>query len=77
MNKTTDDDLLRENENFVNFTFVRFDRHQQILDYVADPNYMQKRNKPGLCFGFSINEARNGDIDVKMAFSGTEEDSDR
>jgi hypothetical protein len=32
---------------------------------------MQKKDYPGLCFGFSIIESSDDDIDLKMAFSGT------
>ena len=37
----------------------------------------KKPEKLGVCFGFSITDKPNGDVDVKLAFSGTEEDSSR
>lgn len=45
-----------------------------MIDYVASPNYMQNKDNPGLCFGFSIVENSDDDIDLKMAFSGTFQD---
>ena len=58
----------------VNFTVKKFDSHQQMIDYVASPDYMQNKDNPGLCFGFSIIENSDDDIDLKMAFSGTFQD---
>lgn len=55
----------------VNFTVKVFKNHQEMIDYVASPNYMQNKDNPGLCFGFSIEENSDDDIDLKMAFSGT------
>jgi hypothetical protein len=42
-----------------------------MIEYVRSPNYMQTKDYPGLCFGFSIIESSDDDIDLKMAFSGT------
>jgi len=47
------------------------------LAYIKNDEYMIDRKRPGVCFGFSINDKSNGDVDVKLAFSGTEEDSSR
>jgi len=47
------------------------------LAYIKNDDYMIGKNRPGVCFGFSITDKSNGDIDVKLAFSGTEEDSSR
>jgi hypothetical protein len=55
----------------VNFTVKRFQNHKEMIDYVASPNYMQSKDNPGLCLGFSIEENSDDDIDLKLAFSGT------
>jgi hypothetical protein len=55
----------------VNFTVKRFNNHQEMIDYVASPGYMQSKNNPGLCFGFSIEENSDDDVNLKLAFSGT------
>jgi hypothetical protein len=38
---------------------------------------MESNSKPGVCFGFSVTDKPNGDVDVKLAFSGVKEDSTR
>ena len=58
----------------VNFTVRRFKNHQEMIDYVKAPDYMQSQNNPGLCFGFSIEENSDDEIDLKLAFSGTFQD---
>ncbi len=45
-----------------------------MTDYVASIDYMQSKSKPGLCFGFSIIENSDDDIDLKMLFSATFQD---
>ena len=55
----------------VNFTVKKFESHEDMIAYVAAPDYMQNQDNPGLCFGFSIVENSDDDIDLKMAFSGT------
>lgn len=55
----------------VNFTIKPFNSHQEMHDYVASPDYMQSKSNPGLCFGFSIIENNDDDIDLKMMFSAT------
>jgi ATP-binding cassette, subfamily A (ABC1), member 3 len=55
----------------VNFTVKPFENHEQMIEYVRSPDYMQTVNNPGLCFGFSIIESSDDDIELKMAFSGT------
>jgi len=42
-----------------------------MIGYVKSPDYMQTKDNPGLCFGFSIIESSDDEIDLKMAFSGT------
>ena len=66
-----------EHENYINFTFMAFSKHQDILDYLKSPQYMYSKNRPGVCFGFSVTEDRPDNIDVKLAFSATSEDSSR
>lgn len=73
----TDEELLRTNENYVPFAFRQFKAHQDILTYIKNDKYMIGPRNQGVCFGFSITEKGNGDVDVKLAFSGTEEDSAR
>lgn len=55
----------------VNFTVKQFKDHEEMIGYVKDPDYMQTKDNPGLCFGFSIIENSDDEIDLKMAFSGT------
>ena len=55
----------------VNFTVKPFENHEEMIEYVRSPNYMQTKDYPGLCFGFSIIESSDDEIDLKMAFSGT------
>lgn len=74
---STDDDLLKMNDNYIPFTFRQYKDHKEILAYIKNDDYMIERKRPGVCFGFSINDKANGDVDVKLAFSGTEEDSAR
>ena len=54
----------------VNFTVKPFQNHEEMIEYVRSPNYMQSKDYPGLCFGFSIIETSDDEIDLKMAFSG-------
>ena len=69
--------MLSKNEYYVNFTFKKFENHQLIMDYIKDPDYMFDKEKPGICFGFSVIENKTDDIQVKLAFSGTYEDASR
>jgi len=38
---------------------------------------MESPDKPGICFGFTVFDKPNGDINIKLAFSGVKEDSAR
>jgi hypothetical protein len=73
----TDEELLKMDDNYVPFTFRQYKDHKEILAYIKNDNYMIQKSKPGVCFGFSITDNKIGDVDVKLAFSGTEEDSSR
>jgi hypothetical protein len=70
-------EMIMEHENYINFTFKAFPKHQDILEYIKRPEYMYSKDTPGVCFGFSVTEDRLDDIDVKLAFSSTSEDSSR
>jgi hypothetical protein len=45
---------VQDDGNYVNFTFKKYDNHQDILGYIASPNYMYNKKSPGVCFGFSV-----------------------
>jgi hypothetical protein len=38
---------------------------------------MYSKDRPGICFGFSVTEDVKDNVDVKLAFSGTTEDDPR
>jgi len=70
-------EMLAQHDNFINFTFRAFSKHEDILRYIAHPDYMYDENRPGICFGFSVTENMTDNVDVQLAFSGTSEDSSR
>jgi hypothetical protein len=77
MNKSSDLEMIYEHDSFINFTFKAFKTHEDILRYIANPKYMYDDKRPGVCFGFSVNEDTLDNVDVKLAFSGTTEDGTR
>jgi hypothetical protein len=59
----------------VNFYLKNFTTHEAIEDYLVSPDYEQDDDHPGMCFGFSVTERSENEVDVKMAFSGQFQDA--
>ena len=68
-------EMIELHDNYINFTFKAFNKHEDILKYIKKNDYMFSKRTPGICFGFSVTEPKPDDIDVKLAFSATSEDS--
>jgi hypothetical protein len=77
MNRSSDMEMIEQHDNYINFTFKAFPKHDDILSYIGNPNYMYSHDRPGVCFGFSVTEDKPDNIDLKLAFSGTSEDGTR
>lgn len=45
------------------------------MDYVGSDQYQQNDNFKGMCFGFSIDETVEDDIDVRMIFNAHFQDT--
>jgi hypothetical protein len=54
----------------INFTIQRFNTSDDIQNYLTSSNYEQSIANPGMCFGFSIDESNNDNMDVRLFFSG-------
>ena len=52
-----------------NFKTKKFNSEKDLFDYVQDPNYMLTRDKPGICFGFGIEENGPNKYTSKLYFS--------
>jgi len=50
----------------IDFTYKEFESEKSINDYIKDPNYMQTEDRPGICFGFIIEENSISDFDIKI-----------
>jgi hypothetical protein len=58
----------------VNLTIKNFTDHASIMNYIGSPDYQQNDDNKGICFAFAIEETVEDEIEVKMVFSGQEED---
>jgi len=58
----------------VDFELKSFKDHQGIMDYLSSPDYQQDDENKGMCFGFSITESSDDDLDIKLIFSGQFQD---
>jgi hypothetical protein len=54
----------------IDFTLNEFASHDDIMNYLEDSNYEISDEMPGMCFGFSVKQKAQDDIDVKLIFSG-------
>ncbi|CDW85159.1 abc transporter family protein [Stylonychia lemnae] len=59
-------------ESVIDFEYMAFKSHDDIIDYIASSDYMLRGGKKGICFGFSVLENGSDDIDVKLIFNGNQ-----
>ena len=52
-----------------NFKTKKFNSEKDLFDYVQDPNYMLTRDRPGICFGFGIEQNGPDKYTSKLYFS--------
>jgi hypothetical protein len=62
--------------SLINFTFVPFKTHDDIINYISASDYMMNGGKKGVCFGFSVLEKNSSDIDIKLVFNDHEQEPD-
>jgi len=61
-------------DSLINFTFVPFKTHDDIINYISASDYMTNGGKKGICFGFSVLEKNSTDIDIKLVFNDREQE---
>lgn len=54
----------------VNFELKKFNTHDDIEGYLNSGEYESDDDHKGMCFGFSVTEISNSEVDVRLAFSG-------
>jgi hypothetical protein len=58
----------------MNFELKQFTDHKAIEDYLSSGDYEQDDLNKGMCFGFSVMEVSDQEVDIRMAFSGQFQD---
>eukprot|EP00352_Strombidinopsis_acuminata_P005043 CAMPEP_0176357114 /NCGR_PEP_ID=MMETSP0126-20121128/14534_1 /TAXON_ID=141414 ORGANISM="Strombidinopsis acuminatum, Strain SPMC142" /NCGR_SAMPLE_ID=MMETSP0126 /ASSEMBLY_ACC=CAM_ASM_000229 /LENGTH=99 /DNA_ID=CAMNT_0017710567 /DNA_START=713 /DNA_END=1012 /DNA_ORIENTATION=- len=52
----------------MDWQFVGFDSYDDIKEYVQADDYMED-SRPGICFGFSVNEVDDNKYDIDLMFN--------
>lgn len=60
--------LLNAALDFIDLKIVVFKDYDEIRDYLQSENY-QKEGYPGICFGFSLDEKGQDDIEARIIFN--------
>jgi hypothetical protein len=66
-----------EFDRFGDYRFITFNSSNELQQYVKDKDYGFSERKPGVCFGFQINNRSLGSYELELFFNDQYPESTR